>query len=68
MRNHIDLSVWNRIYVSQQLRREFAHDDQAIGELRDLFEHNALICIRFAQNRVQRCDQRHLQSAKQGKM
>jgi hypothetical protein len=46
--------------------RQFAHDNQAIGELCDLFEHDPLICVRLAQNRVQRSDQRHFQSAQQG--
>ena len=45
---------------------KFAHYNQAIGELRDLFEDDALICIRFAKNCVQRRHQRHLQFAKQG--
>ena len=66
VRDHIDLSAGNRIHFAQQLGRQFAHDNQAIGELCDLFEHDALICVRFAQNRVQRSDQRHFQSAQQG--
>ena len=66
MRDHIDLSAGNRIHFAQEFGRQFAHDDQAIGELCDLFEHNALICVRFAQNRMQRSDQRHFQSAQQG--
>ena len=65
VRDHIDLSAGNRIHFAQQLRRKFAHDHQAIGELRDLFEHDALICVRFAQNRMQRSDQRHFQPAQQ---
>ena len=65
VRDHIDLSRRNRIHFAQQLGREFAHDHQAIGELRNLFEHDALICIRLAQNRMQRSDQRHFQPAQQ---
>ena len=41
--NHIDLSARNRIHFAQQFGSQFAHHNQAIGELRDLFEHDALI-------------------------
>ncbi len=68
VRNHIDLSIRNRIHIAQKLRRQFAHDNQAIGEPRDLFQHGALIRVRLAQNRVQRGHHRHLQSAQQGRM
>ncbi len=65
VRDHVDFSRGDRIYLAQQLCRKFAHHYQAIGELSDLFEHDALICVRLAQNRVQRSDQWHFQSAQQ---
>ena len=63
--DYVDLSVRNRIDFAQELGRQFAHDNHAIGELCNLLEHDALICVRFAQNRMQRSDQRHFQSAQQ---
>ena len=43
-----------------------AHDHQAIGKPRYLFQHHALIWIWIPQNSVQRCYNRHLQFAQQG--
>ena len=61
VRNHIDLPARNRIHFAQQLRRQFAHHNHAIGKLRNLFEHHSLVRVRLAQNRMQRGHQRHLQ-------
>ena len=54
VRNHIDLSRWNGIHVAQQLRRQFAHHHQPIRKLRNLFEHDALIRVRLAQDCMKR--------------
>ena len=67
MWNHIDLSAGTAYTSRRRPAAQLAHHNQAIGELRDLFKHGALICVRFAQHRVQRSHQRHLQSAQQGK-
>ena len=50
--NHINLSARNCIHFAKKLGREFAHHNQAIRKMSDLFEDDALICIRIAQNRV----------------
>ena len=65
VRNNIDLSARNRIHFAQEAGRLLAHHNKAIGKLRNLFQHGALIRIGIAQDCVKRCNQRHLQLVQQ---
>ena len=63
MGNDIYLAPWNRIDIAQKLRRLFTHYHQTIREACNFFHYNSLFRIWIAQNRVERCDHRHLQLA-----
>ena len=65
MRNHVDLAAGHFEDFLQELRRELAHDNEAIGKLCDLLHDHELVRIRLAQNRVQRGHHRHFQAAQQ---
>ena len=65
MRHHIDLIARDLEYLLQELGRELAHDNKPVGKLRDLFQHQHLVRIWLAQNRVQRSDDGHFQTAQQ---
>ena len=65
MRHHIDLIAGDLEDLLQKLGRELAHNNEPVGKLRDLFQHQHLVRIWLAQNRVQRCDHGHFQTAQQ---
>jgi len=63
--NHVNLPSRNSINIAKKLGRQFAHHDEAVRQLCDLFKDDALICIGLAENRVECRHQRHLQFAKE---
>src|SRR5437868_12712862 len=65
MRHHIDLIARDLEDLLQKLGRELAHNNEPVGKLRDLFQHQHLVRIWLAQNRVQRGDDGHFQTAQQ---
>ena len=65
VRNHVNLAARHFVDLLQELRRELAHDDEAIRKLRNLFHDPELVRIGLAQNCVQCCHHRHLQTAQQ---
>ena len=65
VRNHVDLAAGHLEDFLQELGRELAHDDEAVGKLRDLFHDHQLVGVGLAQDRVQRGHDRHLQAAQQ---
>ena len=65
MRHHVDLAARHFEYLLQELGRELAHHDKAVGEVGDLLHDHELIWIRLAQYGVQRGHHRHLECAQQ---
>ena len=65
MRHHVDLAARHLEDFLQELGRELAHDNEAVGKLCDLFHDHQLVGIWLAQNRMQRCHHGHLQAAQQ---
>jgi hypothetical protein len=54
MRHHVDLAARNFENFLQELGRQLAHHDEAVGELGNLFHDHQLVGIGLSQNRVQR--------------
>ena len=65
MRHHVDLAAGHLKDFLQELGRQLAHDDEPVGEVRNLFHYQHLVGIWLAQNCVQRGNRRHFQPAQQ---
>jgi hypothetical protein len=65
MRNHVDLAAPDFVDFLQELGRQLAHDNEAIGKLSDLFHDHQLVGVGFPQNRVQGGHHGHLQTLQQ---
>src|SRR5580692_13065800 len=63
MRYHVDLAAWHFEDFLQELGRQLAHDNEPVGEIRDLLHDQHLVWIWLAQNGVQRGYHRHFQTA-----
>ena len=61
VRNHVNLAARHLEDFLQELRREFAHHNQTVGQLSDLFHNQTLVRVRFAENRVKGRHHGHLQ-------
>src|ERR1700757_4605334 len=65
MWHHVDFAARHLEDFLQELGRQLAHDDEPVGEFRDLFHHQHLVRIWLTQNGVQRGYYRHFQTAQQ---
>jgi len=65
MRNQIDLLGRNPEDILQDARRVSTHDDKTFRTRGNPVHHCPLVKIRFTENCMQRCDDRHLEKLQQ---